>query len=941
MKSKNLLLSLIALTFLSASVFLIRQGANEQRRFHPKSAESDEGIGGAIEWLAKIRGNQVTGLISNADVIQARKQIAELQNNKAMGIAWDELGPSNVGGRTRAMLIDKDNHNLLFIGGVSGGLWKSTSGGTSWVPVTGFPDMNVACIAQNQTNGALYVGTGESFSNPDGTNFGTPGFIGSGLYESTDAGATWHIYNGATPSVLNSANDEWSFVNRVAVDPVSGRVFAASTKGLQYWDGTAWINPIYVTGTTPNTGKCSTVVIGPDRTVIAVVANKVYISTSLGDDHSFTQIPTSILPSGIRTEIAIAPSNANYIYALIAASDRSLKGVYRSTDKGTTWDLIGPGGAPAFNLFGDTKQGDYDNAIAVSPFSPDFILVGGINVWSWMNGGNFTQITYGDDSHVDIHAFAFDKTNPYVYYVGSDGGIAKTSDGGVHFYPINKNYNVTQLYAVAFSTKGYVMGGTQDNNCPFIDRKGIDSLACRLLYIGDGGWAAFSAIDTSVFFGTMQNGGTWRSPDQGATYQSARDKLFFSTTMIGSASPGDDGNFAPFVTPLIHWESFHNTYSFDSVTYVAPKSDTAGTEVWVKSHNARYPFTYVLLDSITQGDSVRVQDIISSRFFVALASGIWMTKSALDFSKTPVWIKICDKGGIQNLAISNDGNYLFAGTGGGQVIRISNLLAVRDSINGYITSPYCVLEQKVINTFSSRYVTSIAIDPNNPAHIIVTLGNWGNTDYIYYCANALDAAPTFANKQGITAGKKLPAMPIFSGLIEVNDGKRVLVGTEYGVFGTDDITKNAATIEWTQENTGMAPVPTFMIRQQTQMGYGATNYGVIYIGTHGRGFFETKKWYNSVPDIDAKPVLAKPTLNIYPNPVVNQAHINFTLPFATNVNVNVYDIKGQLVRSLNLSRQTIGNHTTSVDCSMLSPGSYILQLVAGKESSTAKFVITK
>lgn len=944
MKSRNLLFSLTAIALIGFAVILSAKGPVEMRTYHPRKTVVENGIQGALEWLGNIRNNRLTGTVSLEDVLNAKKQISELTNHKALGIGWNELGPNNVGGRVRAILIDKDNHNLLYAGSVSGGLWKSTTGGSSWVSVSSFPDLNIACIAQNPISGALYVGTGESFANVGGA-YGTPGFIGSGLYESIDGGNTWAIYNGATPTTLNVTNDTWAFVNKIAFDPSTGRLYAATKKGLRFWDGSAWINPVYLVGTTPNQSNCNTVVVGSDRKVVAVVGNKVYISpagTGNGDDHTFVdKSPATGLG---RTEVTIAASNPDYIYTCSANSAGALKGIYRSIDGGTNWTLIGPGGAPAFNLFGDNGQGGYDNVISVSPFDPNMVIVGGINTWQYTLGGNFTQLTAGFEVHVDIHSIVFDPVDPYTFYVGCDGGLYKTTDLGAHWLAINKNLNVTQFYSIANSKTGEVMAGTQDNSNPYISRSGSDPKSALVLYGGDGGWAAFSAINPDVFFGTMQYGGTWRSPDKGETYQSAIDNLFFSPTMIGSSSPGFTPDFGPFVTPMLHWESFSDYYSLDSVIFKDTIDYHTGDVAMVKSKNNYFPFQYVFTSNMNSGDSVKVQDIISSKFFVALGSGIWMTKRALDFSSTPKWIKICNVG-VQTMAISNDGNYIFAGTTTGILYRISNILAVKDSVTGTVGLTYSVIEQKIIESWSGRSITAIAVDPTDPSRVVVTLGDYGETDYVYLSTNALDSNPAFTSKQGTTVGKKLPAMPVYSCLIEMfGEGKRVLVGTEYGIYAIEDITKSPTLLEWTEENTGMARVPVFGIRQQTLMVPGMGNtLGMIYIGTHGRGFFESDKYLDitSVPETDFTPSLSKPTLNIYPNPVVNITNVNFTLPLASEVVVNIFDLNGRLVKITDMSRMTSGTHNTSIDCSMLERGTYILQLLSGKESTTIKFVITK
>jgi hypothetical protein len=954
MKKKSLLLSFSTLLVLGAVlVFAMNSGFDNQKKYTPRKTDKNE-IKGAIEYWSLLRNNQTTGTIDIQDVLKARKEIAQLMQRKAVGLEWYELGPNNVGGRTRAILVDKDNSMLLYAGAVSGGLWKSATGGTSWVNISSFPDVNVCCIAQSPITGYLYVGTGESYANV-GDVMGTPGFMGSGLYESTDAGATWHIFNNATPTA-NTLNSEWAFVNRIAVQPVTGRIYVATNKGLRFWDGSAWINPVYLSNnTTPNLGNCSMVTIATDGTVLASVGNKGYISNT-GNDHDFTdKSPATGLG---RTEYAFAPSNPNYLYALAATGAGGFKAVYRSTDKGATWTIIGPGGSEAFNVFGTNNQGSYDNVIAVYPNNPDRVIVGGIDLWRWQLGGNFVQITNGFNVHSDQHAIVFDPQNPNIVYFGSDGGVSKSGDGANTFLTINKNYNVTQFYGVAFNTTGSVMCGTQDNSNPYVRRQGINDTSrySNVLFGGDGGWAAFSVINPSAGFGSSQYGNIWRSDDINKPipiYQAASDCLFMAKKVMEGAGvlPGQSG-FGLFVTPLILWECFNDIYSPDSVNFIAGANYDAGETIVAKSSNNAYPFYYQLPVALNQGDTIKVKDIISSRYFVYANKGIWMTRGALNLGKMPHWNKISNILGYNiTMTISKDGNYMFVGTDAGQLYRLSNLRAAIDDLSAEITSPYCVVEQKLIETFSGRDITSIAIDPNDPSRVVVTLGNYGNTNYVYFSDNALDLDPTFVSKQGVTVGKKLPAMPVYSALIEVSNPNMVILGTEYGLFATSDITKSSATIEWSEENTNqmnpasnISKVPVLQVRQQvyTYIEHpGVTNYGVIYIGTHGRGFFQCKKYYSSVDEGKEATPIAKPTLNIYPNPVIDKLNINYSLSDAGNVLINIYDISGKVVKTINLNSRPVGLFNALIDCSSFDRGTYILQLISGTDKASAKFVVTK
>jgi hypothetical protein len=293
------------------------------------------------------------------------------------------------------------------------------------------------------------------------------------------------------------------------------------------------------------------------------------------------------------------------------------------------------------------------------------------------------------------------------------------------------------------------------------------------------------------------------------------------------------------------------------------------------------------------------------------------------------------------MTLSHDGNYLYVGTIAGALYRISNLRLANDSISAdagttALPNAYSVVETKQLNINSSgRAITSIAVDQNDANNVIVTLGNYGNTIYVYYSSNALDNAPAFAAKQG-----NLPAMPVYSSLIPLDHSGTVIIGTEYGVYSTENISSTSPV--WTNENTGLSNVPVFMLRQQTYNYPGVTNYGTIYIGTHGRGTFECTK-YSSINDPD-QPASSSYTslpfnVSLYPNPVVNNATLSFTLPRTGNVNAKVYDMSGKIVKSIDMSQFSEGHHTYTINFSDLRKGTYIVHLVSGELSAGTKFLI--
>src|SRR6185312_11487185 len=135
---------------------------------------------------------------------------------------WSELGPSNIGGRTRAMLIHPTIHSTMYAAGVAGGVWKSTNSGASWTQLTdlGLPNLAVTNLVMDpSTPNVIYAGTGEGFFNADGVR-------GAGIFKTTDGGTNW-------TQLASTANSDFFYVNKLTVSPNTGlRLYAATRTGV-------------------------------------------------------------------------------------------------------------------------------------------------------------------------------------------------------------------------------------------------------------------------------------------------------------------------------------------------------------------------------------------------------------------------------------------------------------------------------------------------------------------------------------------------------------------------------------------------------------------------------------------------------------------------------------------------------------------------------------
>jgi len=948
MKNKNLLFSLFTLILLGTvvAVSLIPSSSIESISKAEFEENDGEGIAGALAYYHKLKANPYTGEIENEKIQKAGEIAKKLPSTKAISLNWSEMGPNNVGGRVRAILIDNSNSSIMYAGGVNGGLWKSTTSGQSWVQIPLDGNNAVVSICQSP-NGDIYVGTGEGLAQAAYSNYNT-GTKGEGIYRKAAS---------STDFIKLTATTSWTAVNRLASDK-NNKVYAATKSGLfETTDqGASW------TKIKPGSYSDVKTVLGTTQAVATVFGN-VYITTD-----GTNWIKASGLPSsGIRRiEVAISPSDPTHIYAVLAANNGVLYGIYLSTNTGTSWTQIAVGGSPSFELFGPNNQGWYDIAAMVHKTNPDILYVGGVDMWKGEKVNSNNQYSWTKKTlwyaskyipvyvHADQHVYAQHPTDANTFYAGTDGGISKTIDGGNSFATLNTNFNVTQFYAVAPHANGGAIAGAQDNGTQFMDLLGNNPMRAREVRGGDGFWCATSILNQDVIFASIYYGNVARSKDFGEKFQEPKDLSgepdFYSADMLNGNLGG------AFVTPTIFWETIHYPNSIDTVTYVADTNYVAGDTIDGRSKNNNfYPFSYILPQNMSTGDTIKIKDPVQSRLYVGTNKGIYMTKQALFFvNKTPEWFRVSTMPysgmAVNNFRASKDGNYLYYSVFG-HLRRLSNLLQAQDYSTADVSGANYAIVDDVIKNFGggATFISSISIDPEDANRIVVTVSGTG-VQQIYYSDNATSATPTFTTKRG-----NLPAnLPVYASLIPVQHSQQTIIGTEYGLYATEDIT--ATNPVWAQVNDGFdAYAPVYMIVQQQNRLYwrktvtydngspivqvypGVYNYGQIYLATHGRGVF-TSKTYVGIDEIKDHKVVTLSDVNLYPNPIIDHANFDYKLDQSSIVIVNVFDINGRMINTYNLGNKVKGNHTDNINLTDLAKGMYIMQINAGSTTLTKKFI---
>jgi hypothetical protein len=574
---------------LAAFAFWLAQEPTPQYKPALQDGESNEALG-YWNYLNGMRANQITGEIDQADVIAARQQAANLAVNKTsnLNLSWDFVGPDNLGGRTRDMIIDNTNPSILYASGVAGGIYKSTNKGLSWAKISNDLD-NVAVVSLTQgANGDLYAGTGENAYAPT-TGEGTatsPGMTGGGVYKSTDGGLSWNLLSTTAPPANNNQN-AWSSVGAMGSDPTDAtRIYAGTLGGLRRSDdgGSTWSNPV---PPIVASGRCVDLVVAADGSIWASVGDRTVYSPN-GDDNTWVEkskliVGSDGLPRNLRrTLYAISPQDQDYVYCLQSAG-AGLRAMYRSSDRGETWTIIGEPTTiwdPLCDFTGSAAGciGDWARLLQVNPQDKNHIFVGGLRLWEWKQTTGWRRVDgFGPFYvHADKHRMRFDPVNSDIVYVMTDGGVGKSTNNGFTWGVFNKNYNTGQFYHIGIGQDRVVVGGTQDNGSWVINGTGntvqegqtVGGISYQNggFHAGDGGYSLISWLDDDIYFTSYQLGTIGRSENQGESYTS-----FWDSRQLTNCQPwyGRNCTFSSWMVPFELYETTTDALSEDSVLFEA------------------------------------------------------------------------------------------------------------------------------------------------------------------------------------------------------------------------------------------------------------------------------------------------------------------------------------------------------------------------------------
>ncbi|MCK5686292.1 T9SS type A sorting domain-containing protein, partial [bacterium] len=309
-------------------------------------------------------GKIESGYKMNYQTIELNKALknASSINKEKASLPWVQRGPANIGGRTRAVIVDSDDatHNTWFAGAATGGIWKTVDGGSNWTNLSDdFTNLSINAIAMSESNtNVIYAGTGESF--PGGTNL-----KGNGIWKSIDKGISW-------VQLTNTSTDEnFSFTNRIIIDPFNSDIVLAATETgiFKSTNGGASWSGVYSSST-----GIEDLTIDPTNFDILFAGENsrgIIRSTDAGDTWNFS---SNGIGNGRRFEVTVSSVDHNYVFTSVDVSSTE-SNVYISSDNGLNWKKFND----VQNFLGG--QGTYDNCITSHPYIADEVFIGGVDIW--------------------------------------------------------------------------------------------------------------------------------------------------------------------------------------------------------------------------------------------------------------------------------------------------------------------------------------------------------------------------------------------------------------------------------------------------------------------------------------------------------------------------------------------------------------------------------
>lgn len=610
-----------------------------------------------------------TGTVPRERLLEAyayKQQLLQGIMGKAAiaGVNWTERGPRNCGGRTRAILVDRNDptRKTIWAGSVAGGLWKTTDITLSqpvWTNQNDFFDnMAITSITQAVNNPlVMYFATGEGNGNIDAVR-------GLGVWKSTNGGTTW-------TQLSATINSNFYYCQRVFTYGNGDTVFVGTQTGLyrSVNGGTSFTKVLGSGISSAGGNEAEDIERAANGTLYATMSGS---SSTSGTIHkSYNNGATWTTPltingiSGREIEIAMGETDTNVIWGIVERSS-AIRAIIRSTNAGVAFDSTSAypddadGGIPANDF--SRSQAWYDLSIAADPNNPLVCFVGGIDLFKTTNGGtSWQQVShwYGgfgfQEVHADQHIALFAPGNSSVIYFGNDGGVYQSTNATATIPTITSkefNYNTTQFYAADIhpnTGSNHFLAGAQDNGSHRFSNAGINSTT--EVTGGDGAFCHIDQNQPAYQFTSYVYNSYYRSTNGGSSFSG-------SGLTFGSST-------GRFINPTDYDDSLNVMYAaYSGGTYLCWSNPQTG--------NTNSTITVTALNS-SMVSAVKVSPNVTGR--------------------------------------------VYFGTGGGRVVRVDSAQLASGTIAGvHINSG---------SAMPSGYVSCIEVEQGNENHIVVVYSNYG------------------------------------------------------------------------------------------------------------------------------------------------------------------------------------------------------------------------
>ncbi|MCS6904898.1 MAG: hypothetical protein RML72_00745 [Bacteroidia bacterium] len=443
-------------------------------------------------------------------------------------LAPRSIGPAVMSGRVAAIVVDPNNHNLIYVGAATGGVWKSTNRGVSWQPIfDALPTSSIGALALDPNNPeVLWVGTGEA-------NTRNSAGVGRGVYKTLDGGKTWRFLG----------LEKTEHIARIIIHPHNPDIAWVAALGTTWGEnpergvfkttdgGKTWKKVLYVD---ERTGAADLAIhpANPNRLIASMWEHRrwpwffksggkgsgIYCSYDGGE--TWKKLTTKDgLPEGElgRAGIAYARSNPNVVYMLLEAKESAL---LRSEDGGQTWKTVN-------KSVGVNPRPFYFCDIRVHPLDENKVYRLQVTLDVSIDGGKtFTPLIPYSLIHPDHQALWIDPHQGLFMVDGNDGGVAISENGG-KTWEFVRNLPLGQFYHIATDNQYpyNVYGGLQDNGSwrgpsNSLAGEGVYNEQWELVSFGDGFGTLPDPKDPDFGYAMWQGGNLvyWHYPTGRSKY---------------------------------------------------------------------------------------------------------------------------------------------------------------------------------------------------------------------------------------------------------------------------------------------------------------------------------------------------------------------------------------------------------------------------------------